>query len=405
MRVLPQSAKSQGKKRAFSDVMDEKKLIITIKGKGKPKEETPVLSPPEDRPRIKKPKRAETRPCPVCNEPIPLRLMGLHAQLESERVEEIIKQVGSSEPIHLADEFDDLSSSRPGPSTGARSRRSAIKAMKTFCSSPVPSTTKEQLTKTIQIIQRRRKQRHTRFKEMAREEEEGYSERSRLARRNEATNDEVTCPVCSRSIRGDQEIIDAHIDACLADESRRLEEERLRRAVQDSVIDVDDWDGDFDTVLPDGAVGHVGTGFHTRDPTSQDVEDEVDIDGDDQETYGEAQFTEGDIMPVQENRGLEFDEDVDIEAEADPHNVAPSPRQSLRDLIVEGKAVQRQNPVDQAPVNDKVKAQVDEALGVGEAEKLDLAIISAKRKGDKEVLIAALEDKIKQLVCATAIFF
>jgi hypothetical protein len=34
--------------------------------------------------------------------------MNRHAQLETERVEEIIKQVGSSEPILLADEFNDL---------------------------------------------------------------------------------------------------------------------------------------------------------------------------------------------------------------------------------------------------------------------------------------------------------
>lgn len=104
--------------------MDEKKLTITInKGKGKAKEE---ISPPPFPP-IKKrvtyridyesdwnslpyylAKRAETRPCPVCDEPIPLRLMALHAQLESERLEEIIKQIGSSEPILLADELHDL---------------------------------------------------------------------------------------------------------------------------------------------------------------------------------------------------------------------------------------------------------------------------------------------------------
>lgn len=34
--------------------------------------------------------------------------MALHAQLEAERVDEIIKQVGSAEPILLPDEFDGL---------------------------------------------------------------------------------------------------------------------------------------------------------------------------------------------------------------------------------------------------------------------------------------------------------
>ena len=45
-------------------------------------------------------KRAETRPCPVCDELIPLRLMAVHLDLELQRVEEIIKAVGSSEVLY-----------------------------------------------------------------------------------------------------------------------------------------------------------------------------------------------------------------------------------------------------------------------------------------------------------------
>jgi hypothetical protein len=44
-------------------------------------------------------KRGETRPCPVCAEPIPLRLIPAHAELEMERVEEILSNVGSTEAI------------------------------------------------------------------------------------------------------------------------------------------------------------------------------------------------------------------------------------------------------------------------------------------------------------------
>ena len=50
-------------------------------------------------------KRAETRQCPVCDEHIPLRLLSKHAELESERVENVIKTVGSSDIIY--DEMDD----------------------------------------------------------------------------------------------------------------------------------------------------------------------------------------------------------------------------------------------------------------------------------------------------------
>lgn len=68
-------------------------------------------------------------------------------------------------------------------------------------------------------------------------------------------NGEIICPICSRAVRGDQDVVDAHVDSCLADESRRLEEERIRRAAQDSQ---EDWINTVDAVLPNGAVGHVG---------------------------------------------------------------------------------------------------------------------------------------------------
>lgn len=147
-----------------------------------------------------------------------------------------------------------LCSSCPGPSAGARSRRSAVKAMKSFASSSVYSETNEKFLKTIQTIQRRRKQRHARFKEMAREEE-GYSKKSCWTRRTEATSDEVICPVCSRGVRGDQEVINIHVDSCLVDESRNLAEERTRGTVQDfAIMDDNNWDD----ALPDGAVGYIG---------------------------------------------------------------------------------------------------------------------------------------------------
>jgi hypothetical protein len=127
-----------------------------------------------------------------------------------------------------------------------------VKALRSFASFPNSSTTNEHLIRTIQTIQRHRKQRLTRFKEMAREEEEGYFERSWWTRRNDTSNGEVMCPVCSRGIRGDQETINAHVDVCVAAESWRLEEERSRRVA----VNEDDWDG---SVLPDGTVGHVGS--------------------------------------------------------------------------------------------------------------------------------------------------
>jgi hypothetical protein len=51
-------------------------------------------------------KRAETRPCPVCEELIPLRLLPVHLDLELRRVEEIVKAVGSYEVLYDEPEFE-----------------------------------------------------------------------------------------------------------------------------------------------------------------------------------------------------------------------------------------------------------------------------------------------------------
>ena len=51
-------------------------------------------------------KRAETRKCPVCDEPIPLRLLGKHADLESERLDEIMRCIGSTEVLEEAEPED-----------------------------------------------------------------------------------------------------------------------------------------------------------------------------------------------------------------------------------------------------------------------------------------------------------
>jgi len=128
-----------------------------------------------------------------------------------------------------------------------------------------------------------------------------------------------------------------------------------------------------------------GTGFHTRDPTSQDIEDEVDIDGDDRDKYGEVQFTEGDILPVDvNNRPLEVEEDI---IDEDQSERGGSARQSLRDLIVEGKNIQRQG----WHLNDlNVRA--------GDIDKLNLAITKAKQKGILKAIVVALEEKVQHLV-------
>jgi len=111
---------------------------------------------------------------------------------------------------------------RPGPS--CRTRRSAIKARKSITTRGAKDTL-EQTDKTIQTVKRRRKQRHTKLKEMAKEEEEGTLGESWLDKFNGV---EIVCPVCSTTVRGDQDVVNAHVDACVAHESLIIEDVRQR---------------------------------------------------------------------------------------------------------------------------------------------------------------------------------
>jgi hypothetical protein len=38
----------------------------------------------------------------------------------------------------------------------------------------------------------------------------------------------TSCPVCAQAVRGDRDVVEAHVDACLTHESARLERERLQ---------------------------------------------------------------------------------------------------------------------------------------------------------------------------------
>ena len=51
-------------------------------------------------------KRAVTRQCPICEEDIPIRLLGAHLDLESGRVDEIIQKIGSTEVLGEAEPDD-----------------------------------------------------------------------------------------------------------------------------------------------------------------------------------------------------------------------------------------------------------------------------------------------------------
>jgi hypothetical protein len=353
-------------------------LTISLKGKKRASlSSTPTLPVPsaslESEPPhpTKRAKRAETRQCPVCDEHIPLRLLSRHAELESERVEDVIKKVGSSDITY--DEWDD------GPGTSSHVRRSALKARKSLTTRNIYDSL-EQSGKTIQAVKRRRKQRHTKLKEMAREEEEKSSKDSWS---RSFTGETIVCPVCLATVRGDQDVVDAHVDSCLTNEGRRIEEARTRELRHQQAMEEEIWEDGEEREYPGHVYGSVrGTGFHTRNRDQQDVEEEIDVDGDD--VFGESQFTEGDIVFVNEDvRVVDEDVDVDIEGNDEQEQLR------LRKLVAAGSLGQG----IEAP-----RLNAEDTDSVGKADEIEMAIISARQHGDKAGLILALEVKVTELV-------
>ncbi|KAH8118702.1 hypothetical protein DFH11DRAFT_1568777 [Phellopilus nigrolimitatus] len=326
------------------------------------------LSPaPEEQPKPKRSKRAETRTCPVCDEKIPIRLLGAHADLEMNRVEDILRGVGPS-----------AVDSEAGPSTSRRG--AALKARRSM--NPRGRTdmnTVDQIEKMLKLLQRNRKGRHIRLKEIIAQDDD---ERAR-----EVSGNEMACPVCMKVVRGDADVIDAHVDSCVANASRlQAEAEERGKREREGLADVDPWgevevDGQIRIHL-NNVSGLRGTGVHIRDQTQLDVEEEVDVDGDDE--FGTAQFTEKDVMdPSFIPNALAGDGEDDDDR-----------GKSLRNLVAEGKVVARRTIT---PNLDGVRAEIEQVMGVGDTDRMNQAIITARNSGNTSKLVSALEDKIEQL--------
>ncbi|EJF62371.1 hypothetical protein DICSQDRAFT_85257 [Dichomitus squalens LYAD-421 SS1] len=396
---------SKGKKRAVEDTLSEEEQTSDSSSPDatdapqstRTREKQPAVP-------VKKPKRAETRRCPVCDEAIPLRLLGKHANLETERLEEIIRSVGSTEVLGEAE---------PEDSSSARTRRSALKARQSLKpgSSSTSEAILEQTMKTLRMLKKHRKQRHAKLRELTREDEDNrwWGTRQRGA---DGEGEGQVCPVCAKFVKGDVDVVEAHVDSCLAflrltteEEERRRGQARERKGSADAELD-----GDIDIDGDDGHYGVMegasfqGTGFDIRNRNDQDVDEDIDVDGEDEVLFGAPQFTEHDVLApsvdpaevsgAQSDAGTEADVDVDgAVASGGTEAVVPErdPRKgkSLKDLVAEGKVVRQQ-------VED-AKRMMDEVMGVGDAEQVDLAVELARRSGDRSAMVRALENKVKLL--------
>lgn len=72
---------------------------------------------------------------------------------------------------------------------------------------------------------------------MVKEEEEGRTRRHAWTR--STIGGQIVCPVCSETVRGDQGVLEAHVDVCVANENLRLE---AARQAELALQQVDEWE-------------------------------------------------------------------------------------------------------------------------------------------------------------------
>jgi hypothetical protein len=127
----------------------------------------------------------------------------------------------------------------------------------------------------------------------------------------------------------------------------------------------------------------------------RDVDDEVDIDGDDEEVFGNAQFTEGDIIGPHSNPPADVEPGLGVEVNG--HDETLTESKTLKDLVAEGRTTGIRTPPGNSA--DEVRARMDEVMG-----EVNQAITVARKQGNPGTLITALENKVKQLVRCSLLF-
>jgi hypothetical protein len=142
-------------------------------------------------------------------------------------------------------------------------------------------------------------------------------------------------------------------------------------------------------------------GFVVRDETHRDVEDEIDIDGEDEALYGVVQFTEVDVLGSNTLAGDE-DKDVHIDDDAEdrPARASGSGSGENSERPSTPRDLGAEEPLDGVELQE-VKNAIDEVMGVAGAEAMDNAIELARKSGNSSALVEALENKVKQLVSSS----
>jgi len=313
-----------------------------------------------------RPKRREAQLCGICGEKVPIKLLAYHIQLELDQLR----------TLDLPQQPHEARAESTGRRKAAVQARQSLRAQAPRARvSTVLASDPTNLESTLTLVRRNRHERAARLREYGRSVTNIAAGPSSLSQK---------CPICEQEVFGDEDVVQAHVDSCLAHLQLRESREREEEAEEDG--DEYEWAGQR-RVRVTALNGFAGTGFDVLSHAQGDVEDDLDIDGDDTVVFGVAQFGENDIVA---NDAPDEGEDTENESVMSESGEKRVRRRTLRDLVAEGKAVRAKLPAEG-------KTQEEEVISVGEAEELDCAVATAKESGSSVAVVQALEAKVKQL--------
>ncbi|CAE7233444.1 unnamed protein product [Rhizoctonia solani] len=348
-RLLRHAHNLRGNKRAGSEFEDEESV-----GAGP---SSLVHTSSEERP-CKKSKPAETRLCPLCNKRIPLHMLAQHTEMELAKVNQVM-HADSPDPTVREGTSYEHNSRRPA-AVRARASLIALAPVRRY-SNPHPQPTHPPPP---------RRTRHS----------IAMGPESMVERRQRRVGG--MCPVCEDDV---PEGLEEHVDRCLRDAvlpHRDHEQERVGTPPTQNEPGPDEQE----LVRVTDFTDFRGTGYDIRDRNIPDVDEDLDVDGDeDTVLYGESQFFESDIIAG--------NEDHSDSRQMSPADTDEPSTRLLRELVAARKMVMTQRDVDIEGEEE------DERVSIGSSADASMTWPPAAGDG-KDAQIEALLAQVKHLESA-----
>ncbi|CEL63671.1 E3 ubiquitin-protein ligase Rnf220 OS=Mus musculus GN=Rnf220 PE=1 SV=1 [Rhizoctonia solani AG-1 IB] len=352
-RMIQHAHNLRGSKRAGSEFEDEDSV-----GAGP---SSLVHTSSEERP-CKKSKQAETRLCPLCNKRIPLHMLAQHTEMELAKVNQVM-HADSPDPTARGTGMSYEHNNRRPAAVRARASLTALAPVRRY-SNPHPNSQPTHPPPP-------RRTRHS----------IAMGPESMVERRQRRVGG--VCPVCEDDV---PEGLEEHVDRCLQD-AVLPHRDREREHVGTPPTQNETGPEEQELVRVTDFTDFRGTGYDIRDRNIPDVDEDLDVDGDeDTVLYGESQFFESDIIA-----GDEVGSDS---RQMSPADTDEQSARLLRELVAARKMVMTQRDVDVEGEEE------DERVSIGSSADTSMTWPPAPTGDGKDAQIEALLAQVKQLESA-----